>query len=154
LVAGVYRAASENSPVFEPDFFQKIENICGRASDTCLPLVVAGDFNAKIGSVDGAFGEVEEFEGLLPLAAESEDTNNAGAEMLSTFSSVDFHRLPFADGGVEKFTFLTPPTERHPRGGASIIDHVFFSHELLPALCETIAIASFGASSVRMEHGC
>ncbi len=134
VIVGVYRAGSERSPVYDAHLLLKVERVCSNANQVGLPVIVAGDFNAKIGSIDGPYGEVEEFLDLLPLASESEEINDAGADMLSLFSSLDYLRLPFSDGGVEKFTFLTPPTEQHPRGGASIIDYVFFSPGLLDSL--------------------
>lgn len=96
-------------------------------------MIVAGDFNAKIGCVEGAFGKVDEFVDLLPLAAESSDCNDAGAEMLGIFLELEFLRLPFTEGGAEKLTFILLPTEEQPdrSGGRSWI--MSFSHLTSPS---------------------
>jgi hypothetical protein len=137
-VIGVYRTANEDSPVYDSNFFPNVNNVCTTIVNSGLPLIVAGDFNAKIGCAEGAFGEVDEFVDLLPLATESSDCNDAGAEMLGIFSELDFHRLPFAEDGVEKLTFVLLPTEDQPnRTGGSIVDHVFFTPNLVSRLSHT-----------------
>ncbi len=137
-IIGVYRTSNEDSPVYDHNFFANLNSHCTTIVNSGLPLIVAGDFNAKIGSVENAFGDVDEFVDLLPLATESSECNDAGAEMLGVFSELEFHRLPFSDSGIEKFTFVLLPTEEQPnRTGGSIIDHVFFSPDLLARLNNT-----------------
>jgi hypothetical protein len=134
-VVGVYRSGSSRSPVYDACFFQHLGRVCTDAREEGLSVLVAGDFNAKIGTIDGAFGGVDEFVDFLPLASESEEVNDEGAEMLSLFDKLDFHRLPFAVGGVEQLTF-----ERLEEDGSlfgSIIDHVFFSADLLMSVTRT-----------------
>ncbi len=136
-LVGVYRSANSDSPVHDPDFFERLERVCSTAANDGLPVIVAGDFNAKIGDIDGVLGGVDEFAHLLPLSSVSAETDVAGADMLSVFADLDFHRLPFAEGGVEQLTFHTPPAEDGSRrGGGSIIDHVFFSPALLTSLVD------------------
>jgi hypothetical protein len=60
-VIGVYRSERSDSPVFDVNFFQNLEAVCANAISDGLHVVVAGDFNAKIGSLEGAFGSVDEF---------------------------------------------------------------------------------------------
>jgi hypothetical protein len=106
--------------------------------DAGLPLIVAGDFNAKIGNIDGAFGEIDEFADFLPLASESSECNGEGADMLGLFAELEFHRLPFADRGIEKLTYVVLPSAENPnRTGGSIIDHVFFAPEMCHRLLNT-----------------
>jgi hypothetical protein len=137
-LVGVYRTANEESAVFDPNFFVNLRHVCSSIVESGLSLIVAGDFNAKIGNVDGAFGEVDEFADFLPLASESGECNGEGADMLGVFAELEFHRLPFADMGVEKLTFVVLPSEENPRRtGGSIIDHVFFSSDLRQKLLNT-----------------
>ncbi len=134
-VVGVYRCGSSNSPVYDANFFQSLETVCAEARNDGLPVLVAGDFNAKIGSVEGAFAGVDEFVDFLPLASESEEVDDAGAEMLSMFGELDFYRLPFAVGGREQLTFARLDEDGSISG--SVIDHVFFSEDLLSRASET-----------------
>ena len=128
---GVYRSNNTGSPVFSENFFEEVEDACNTATILNLPTMVAGDFNAKIGDACGLYRNIEEFRDLIPESSEGEEVNEAGAEMLSTFAALDYHRLPFAEQGVEKFTFVVFPTALDPRCGGSVIDYVFFSFELL-----------------------
>ena len=89
---------------------------------------MAVDFNVKVGSRQGVYGEVEEFSELLAESAESEDTCPLGTELLTTIVLLDYLRVLFMDSGSERLTFLVRPTINKPnRNGGSIIDYVFLS---------------------------
>ncbi len=128
---GVYRAADKDSPVFNADFFPGLTTICLNAERLGLPVCVCGDFNAKIGSQQGPLGQVEEFFDLLPEASEREEICDSGISLLSTFSNLEYFRMPFAEGGRECLTFRVRPGEGIPREGGSVIDFVFFSLDLV-----------------------
>ncbi len=134
-VVGVYRSGGSDSPVFNANFFLNLEAVCAEAVNDGLQVVVAGDFNAKIGSSEGAFGGVDEFLDFLPLASESEEVDDAGADMLSVFSGLDFYRLPFSIGGVEQLTFARLREDGSIFG--SVIDHVFFSNDFASRASDT-----------------
>jgi hypothetical protein len=55
--------------------------------------------------------------------------------MLSMFGELDFYRLPFAVGGREQLTFACLGEDGSISG--SVIDHVFFSGDLLPRASDT-----------------
>jgi hypothetical protein len=112
--------------------------------------MICGDFNAKIGTVDGALRDTEELSDFLPLAAESEEVNEAGAEMLSLFSVLDFLRLPFTEQGVEQYTFIILPESETEAVGGSIIDNVFFSPCLLH--CISCPMLRWDAESGQAGH--
>jgi hypothetical protein len=42
--------------VFDFNFFDRLESTCSSAINSGLPVIVAGDFNAKIGDVNGLLG--------------------------------------------------------------------------------------------------
>ncbi len=127
----VYRAADNRSPVHNPSFFPDLAVTCLRAEQLNLPVCVAGDFNAKIGSLQGQLGLVEEFVYLLPEAVERDEVCEAGIEMLSTFSNLEYFRIQFTEFGRECLTFRVRPGQNgHANEGGSIIDHVFLSPEL------------------------
>ncbi len=129
---GVYRAADTSSAVHNTSFFPDLAATCLRVEQLNLPVCVAGDFNAKIGSLQGQLGLVEEFADLLPEAAERDEFCDAGIEMLSTFSNLEYFRLQFSECGRECLTFRVRPGQNgNTREGGSIIDHVFVSSGLV-----------------------
>ncbi len=60
-IIGVYRADNNTSAVYREDFFELVGAAADEARQLNLPVIVCGDFNAKIGTIEGNLKDVEEF---------------------------------------------------------------------------------------------
>lgn len=104
--------------------FMALEDAVSRYGDSA-DVVIAGDFNAKVGSLS----DCEAFDGVLPRGCTLPETNEHGVALTDLCRTMDLllctGRVP-GDGGAD-------PSYRGPRGALSRLDHIavstaIFSH--------------------------
>ncbi len=121
----VYRAARDRSPVFDDAFHQNLLQVLDEYADDDMLLV--GDFNTKIGDLDGPLGIVDSAEVLLPVSSESAEVDDNAADLIEILQCGGMFGLFDQRGGVVRNTFRC-----RGRSGGSVVDFIFANANLFP----------------------
>ncbi len=125
FIVMVYRTKNSGSAVFDEIFYENLNGLLELLCDEFV--VIGGDFNAKLGDMTGAFSFLDDAGRFLPETAESTETDEAGADLLSVLTCHDLFRLFDVTSNKVRNTF------RNLSGiGGSLIDFVFVNDRVLP----------------------
>ncbi len=122
----VYRAATEGTPLFNSDFYVNLmETLADYADDN---LIVLGDFNTKLGDMQGPLGILDFAGDILPQRAESTEVDRHAEDLFEVLTSAQLYALHDDSSGLVKDTCLA----RDDSGGGSLIDMFLVNDHLYP----------------------
>ncbi len=122
----VYRAAKEGTPLFNPNFYVNLMEALSQYGDE--NLIVLGDFNTKMGDMQGPLGILDFAGDILPNSAESSDVDPHAEDLFEVLTSAQLYGIFDDSNGTVLDTFIC----RDGSCGGSLIDFVYVNDLLFP----------------------
>ncbi len=122
----VYRAATEGTPLFNPNFYVNLMEVLSLYGNE--NLIVLGDFNTKMGDMQGRLGILDFARDILPQSAESDDVDPHAEDLFEVLTSAQLYAIFDDENGTVLDTFVC----RDNSGGGSLIDFVYVNDLLYP----------------------